>query len=50
VANALSRIYHEVHIATIKMYRTYLKDKFVAANNSDQHYLKIKEILQQGKF
>jgi hypothetical protein len=35
VVDALNKIAHEVH---------------VAATNSDQHYLKIKETLQQGNF
>jgi hypothetical protein len=50
VANVLSRRAHEVHIAGISMYKTYLKDKIIATTNSDQHYVKIKETLQQGNF
>ena len=50
VVDALSRRAHEVHIATIRMYSAYLKEKIVAKENSDQNYLKIKETLQQGKF
>jgi hypothetical protein len=50
VTDALSRRAHEVHIASINMYRIDLKDKIIAATNSDQQYVKIKEILQQGNF
>jgi hypothetical protein len=50
VVDALNRRAHEVHIAAINMYRTYLKDKIIATTNSDQHYVKIKETLQQGNF
>jgi hypothetical protein len=50
VVDALSRRAHEVHIATISMYMTDLKDKIIATTNSDQQYLKIKETLQQGNF
>jgi hypothetical protein len=50
VANALSRRAHEVHIESISMYRTDLKEKIIAATNSNQNYLKIKETLQQGNF
>jgi hypothetical protein len=50
VVDALSRRAHEVHIAAISMYKTDLKDQIIATTNSDQHYLKIKEILQQGNF
>jgi hypothetical protein len=48
VANAISRISHEIHIASINMYMTDLKDKIIATTNSDKHYLKLKETLQQG--
>jgi hypothetical protein len=50
VVDALSKRAHEVHIAAINIYKTDLKDKIVATTNLDQHYLKIKEILQQGNF
>jgi hypothetical protein len=39
---------HEMHISTINMFNTDLKDKILEAANSDQQYLKIKETLQQG--
>jgi hypothetical protein len=50
VVDALIRRAHEVHIATISMYMTDMKDQIIAATNSDQQYLKIKETLQQGNF
>jgi hypothetical protein len=50
VVDALNMRAHEVHIATISMYMTDLKDKIIATTNSDQHYVKIKEALQQGNF
>jgi hypothetical protein len=42
VVEALNRRVHEVHIASIIMYRTDLKDKIVATTNSNQQYFKIK--------
>jgi hypothetical protein len=50
VVDALNKRSHEVHIATISMYMTDLKDKIIEDVNSDQQYLKIKETLQQGNF
>ena len=50
MVDALTGRAHEVHIATINMYMTNLKDKIIATANSDQHYVKIKETLQQGNF
>lgn len=50
VVNALSNRAHEVHIASINMYKTNLKDQIIVVENSDQQYLKIKETLQQGIF
>jgi hypothetical protein len=50
VVDALNRRAHEVHIATISMYKTDLKYQIIATTNSDQHYLKVKELLQQGNF
>jgi hypothetical protein len=53
VVDALSRRDHEVHIATIRMYRNDLKDKIIATTNSNQHYLikkNKKKTLQQGNF
>jgi CRISPR/Cas system-associated protein Cas7 (RAMP superfamily) len=50
VVDALIRRDHEVHVAAISMYMTDIKDQIIAVENSDQHYVKIKEILQQGNF
>jgi hypothetical protein len=50
VVDALNKRYHEVHIAVISMYMTYLKDKIIALKNSNQQYVKIKETLHQGNF
>jgi hypothetical protein len=50
VVDALNSRSHEVHVVAIIMYMTYLKDQIIAPTNSDQHYLKIKETLQQGNF
>jgi hypothetical protein len=50
LVDALSRREHEVHVVSINMYRNNLKDQIIIAANSDQHYLKIKEILQQDNF
>jgi hypothetical protein len=50
VVDALNMRAHEVHIAAISMYMTYLKDKVIVVANSNQNYLKIKETLQQGNF
>jgi hypothetical protein len=50
VDGALSRRTHEVHIASISMYKTDIKDQIIAVTHSDQQYLKIKEILQLGNF
>jgi hypothetical protein len=47
VVDELFRNAHEIHIASIIVYMTNLKDKIIAATNSDQQYLKIKETLQQ---
>jgi hypothetical protein len=50
VVYALNRGAYEIHNVAIIMYMTYLKDKIIAASNSNQHYLKIKETLHQGNF
>jgi hypothetical protein len=50
VVDALSRRAHEIHISTNNMYKTDIKYKIVTTTNSIQHYLKIKETLQQGNF
>jgi hypothetical protein len=47
VADALNRRAHEMHISTISMFNTDLKDKILEVANSDQQYVKIKETSQQ---
>jgi hypothetical protein len=47
---AFNRRAHEMHIATISMYNTDMKDIIFATTHLDKHYLKIKETLQQGSF
>jgi hypothetical protein len=46
MVDALNKRAHEMHVITISIYMTKLKDIIVEATNSDQHYLKIKETLQ----
>jgi len=48
VVDSLSRRMHEMHSTTISLYKTDLKDRIFKEANSNQHYLKIKETLQQG--
>jgi hypothetical protein len=48
VVDAHNKRAHEMHIATISMYISNLKDKIIEATNSDQHCLETKEMLQQG--
>jgi hypothetical protein len=50
VVDALNKRSHEMHIASISMYGTNLKDKIVVATNLDKNYLKIKETSPQGNF
>ena len=38
-----------MHATNISMYRSNLKDRILGATNLDQHYLQVKESLQQGK-
>jgi hypothetical protein len=47
VVDALSERAHEMHIVSISMYKNDMKDKIIEATNSNQHYLKTKETLQQ---
>jgi hypothetical protein len=42
VDDELSRREHEVHISTISMFNTNLKDRILEAENSYQQYVKIK--------
>jgi hypothetical protein len=48
VVDALSRRAHEMHISSINMLNIDLKDKILEDGNSDQQYVKIKEILKKG--
>jgi hypothetical protein len=50
VVDALKRRAHEVHAASIIMYKKYFKDQTIAIVNSYQQYVKIRQTLQQGKF
>jgi hypothetical protein len=50
VVDALSRRAHKAHVVAIIMYKNDLKVNIIAAKNSDQQYLNIKETLQQGNF
>jgi hypothetical protein len=48
MVDVLRRRAHEMYIVVINMYMIDLKDKSIAVTNSNQHYLQIKETLQQG--
>jgi hypothetical protein len=48
LVDALGRRAHELHIVAISRYITDRKDEIIETKNSDQHYLQIKETLQQG--
>jgi hypothetical protein len=50
VTDALNGRVHEIHATTISMYKYDLKDRILGVAKSNQHYLKTKEILQQGNF
>jgi hypothetical protein len=50
VVDSLNKRAHEIHIASISMYMTDMRDKIIATTNSNQHFLQIKEALQQGNF
>jgi hypothetical protein len=50
VVDALSRRSHEVHVLAIYTYKTYLKDKTLEVESSDQLYLQIKRKLTARKF
>jgi hypothetical protein len=50
VTDALSNRVNEMHATTISMYMYDLKDIILEVANSYQHYLQIKEALQQGNF
>ena len=48
VANALSRRVHLMHATAVSMNQLDLKRKILDGIVTDQHYLQVKEILQQG--
>jgi hypothetical protein len=47
VVDALNRRVHIMHATTISMHSSYLKRKILDVVVTDQHYLQVKEILQQ---
>lgn len=47
--DALNRKVHEMHATTISMHKFDLEDKILVVSNSSQHYVQIKESMQQGK-
>jgi hypothetical protein len=50
VDDALNRRVHEMHVTTISIYMSNLKDTILEATNLDQHYFQIKEAFQQNIF
>jgi hypothetical protein len=48
VSDALSRRVHELHVTTISMYQSYLKDIIIEATKSDLKYKELVEKLQGG--
>jgi hypothetical protein len=48
VVDAFNKRVHEMHVATISMCKTDLKDKILESITTDPHYAQIKEILQQN--
>jgi hypothetical protein len=50
VVDALNKRAHKVDVVAISIYMTDLKYKIISTTNSDQYYLKVKEILQQGNY
>jgi hypothetical protein len=47
VVYALNKKVHIMHATTISMYSSYLKRRNLYASITDQHYLQVKETLQQ---
>jgi hypothetical protein len=50
VVDALNKRSHEVHISSMSMYMTNMKNQIIVVENSDHHYVEIKETLHQGNF
>jgi hypothetical protein len=48
VIDILNRRVHEMHATPISMYKSDLCEKILEVSKSDQHYVDIKENLQQG--
>jgi hypothetical protein len=48
VVDALNIRAIEMHVSSIRMYETYLKEKILEVENSYQHYPQMKKNLQQG--
>jgi hypothetical protein len=48
VVDALNKKVHEMHATEISMYNSYLKRFFLEFMASDQHYVQVKEGLQQS--
>jgi hypothetical protein len=48
VVDALNIKSIEMHVSSIIMYETYLKEKILEVENSYQHYPQMKKKLQQG--
>jgi Mg2+ and Co2+ transporter CorA len=48
VVDALSRRVHKMHDTTISMYMIDLKDRILEVVTTDQHYVQVKESLQQN--
>ena len=48
VFNALCRRVHVMHATAVSMHQSYLKRRILDDLASYQHYLQVKEILQQG--
>jgi hypothetical protein len=48
VVGALGRRLHKMHVATISMYITYLKDIILEVVTTDKHYVEVREILHHN--
>jgi protein associated with RNAse G/E len=48
VVDALNGRVHEMHVTTINMYKSDLKDRIKEVAKSNQQYMETKEKLQQG--
>jgi hypothetical protein len=48
VVDALSKRVHEMHVTTISIYESYLKDRILEATKSNDIYMEVSKNLQQG--